>query len=76
MAIASLREETPIGVDLFVVVPSPSWPKLFRPQHETLQSEMRAQVENAPVVMRVALVSVDTKTGTSLSEFEPSPICP
>jgi hypothetical protein len=52
-----------MGVELYVVAPSPSWPLSFLPQHFTPPAAVNAQVCESPVEMAVAEVkdaTVDT----------------
>jgi hypothetical protein len=42
MLVAVVMPDTSTGVDLEVVVPSPSWPMLLLPQHFTVPSVSRA----------------------------------
>lgn len=42
------RPLTRAGTDRLALVPSPSWPSLFAPQQETVESRPRAQVKNPP----------------------------
>jgi hypothetical protein len=65
-----------------VSVPSPSWPELFAPQHQTAEVDpLMAQVNAPPAVMAVLLVSVAppatlTTTALVLDFLVPSPSCP
>src|SRR3989442_6792136 len=51
------------------VVPLPSWPKSFSPQHRTVPSARSAQVWKPPAVTAMAVVIPVTRTGvTELNE--------
>ena len=51
------------GVEEFVVLPLPSWPSLFWPQHWTVLADVSAQVCIKPAETAVALEIPDTVTG-------------
>src|SRR5664280_2453029 len=57
---------TATGVELSVVVPSPSWPYPFQPQQATPPPASRAQVSLEPAVIAVAVVIPLTATGVEL----------
>src|SRR5436189_226699 len=58
--------EVVTGETAFVVVPSPSWASLLRPQHGSVPLGRRAQEWKAPPVTPVAPVSPTTATGVGL----------
>ena len=64
-------------MSLFVVVPSPSWPLSFFPQHNTPPLNNTAHVWDIPTPKLVAVVMPETAVGV-LMEFslEPTPIWP
>lgn len=64
---------TVTGVRRLVVVPSPSWPLKFHPQHLTVPLVSTAHVWVPPVEISTMLVSPLTVIGTSASVSVPSP---
>jgi hypothetical protein len=69
-----LRPVTSTGVARTSVVPSPSWPKLFLPQHWTPPAVVRAQVCQLPAAMAVTpLVRPVTSAGMARASVVPSP---
>src|SRR2546422_371593 len=60
------------------MVPSPTCPWPFRPQHHTVPSPSSAHACSAPVATRVAVVRPLTATGTEELVKVPSPLpsCP
>src|SRR6185312_4876191 len=71
-----VRPLTCTGDLLSVVVPLPSSPKLFQPQHCTSPLSSRAHVYASPTAICTALVSPATLTGVLLLLVVPSPSCP
>jgi hypothetical protein len=68
---------TATGVLLLLVVPSPSWPTLFRPQHRTVPSASSAQVWSSAAAIWACLSGRPvTVTGTLLLLVVPLPSCP
>jgi hypothetical protein len=72
-AVAFVIPLTAAGVGLFVVVPLPSWPELFQPQHLTVPPMRRAQLWYSPAVIAVAVVIPLTATGVELVVVVPLP---
>jgi len=71
------KPTTETGVSLSVVVPSPSWPSAFQPQHFTVPLLVSAHVWSPPALTLVApLERPLTDTGVSLSFVVPSPSSP
>src|SRR6266536_107850 len=65
------------GTGLSVVVPSPSWPSMFQPQHHTVPSVFSAHVWPRPsVTVAQSVVCPLSWTGTGLSVVVPSPSWP
>jgi len=66
---------TETGACLFVVVPSPSCPFVFSPQHFMLPSSSNAHVCDSPVVTAKAVLPGPRSAflGKMLSSVEPSP---
>src|SRR5207249_11869882 len=62
-ATAAVISPPPTGVDELVVVPSPSCPSTFRPQHCTVPSERSTQVCRYPPLTALTLASPATSTG-------------
>ena len=58
------------------MVPLPSWPKEFNPQHLTVPPVRRAQVSSAPAEIWVAPVRPLTLTGVEDWFVVPSPSSP
>src|SRR5215212_3997241 len=68
---------TSTGVELSVVVPSPSPPLLLSPQHLTAPALVRAHVKSLPALIATTpLPSALTSTGVELSVVVPFPSCP
>ena len=68
---------TAVGVYRFAVVPSPSWPYMFSPQHFAASPVVRAQVCRAPAVMAdTPEVSPLTHAGARRIVVVPSPTWP
>src|SRR3954465_12758095 len=68
---------TRCGAELFVNVPSPSWPESFLPQQYIAPESISAQVWSPPVVIAVADPGRPTTfTGVALSFSVPSPSWP
>ena len=68
--------ETSTGVVLSIVLPSPSCPLPFLPQHITLPSVSTTHECSCPAAMLVALVMPETSTGAVRSMVVPSPSWP
>src|SRR5512133_2083298 len=69
--------ERAVGRVRVFVVPSPSCPATFRPQHLTAPRRVSAQVCWPPAAIAVTpLVSPETEAGTARFAFVPSPSCP
>ena len=69
--------DTGVGVDRFVVVPSPSWPAKLLPQHRTAPPDVRAHAWACPVATAsTPLDSPLTGTGVSRVVVVPSPSWP
>src|SRR5688572_32112941 len=64
------------GVDRRWVVPSPSCPRLFSPQHQAAPLPVTAQVCDCPAAIRVNRSVVETATGAWRAVSEPSPSWP
>src|SRR6266487_4592687 len=65
------------GTGLSVVVPSPSWPSMFQPQHHTVPSVFSAHVWPRPSeTVAQSVVCPLTWTGTGLWVVVPSPSLP
>jgi hypothetical protein len=70
---------TGTGVDELLVVPSPSWPNPFCPQHCTVPSRRSAQVCAHPALTATAFVIPTTRAGGDDEDdgmAVPSPTCP
>jgi hypothetical protein len=70
---------TSTGVELSVLVPSPSWPLKFLPQHFIAPPVSRAHEWSPAWPFRARLVAVeipDTSTAVVLSVVVPSPSWP
>jgi len=76
MLVASVMPDTLTGVVRVVVVPSPSRPEPFEPQHIRLPSVSRAQEWILPTAMLVAVVMPETSTGAVRAMVVPSPSWP
>ena len=76
MLVAVVMPATSTGVMRSVVVPSPSWPYLFLPQHITELFVSTAHECCRPSAMLVAVVMPDTSTGVVRSVVVPSPSWP
>src|SRR5262245_26476508 len=65
---------TATGSSRIALVPSPSWPLVLVPQHQTLPASVRAQVcrPATPVLMLLKAWSPATRMG----ELEPRPLFP
>jgi hypothetical protein len=61
-----------------VVVPSPTWPQLLRPQHQACPLPSSAQLCTDPVLtwLKVTPTGCDTATGVKLGLRLPIPSCP
>ena len=59
-----------------MLVPSPSWPSMFQPQHLIAPPVSRAHELAVPGAMLVAVDIPDTSTGMLLSVVVPSPSWP
>src|SRR5262249_62436368 len=68
--------ETSTGVCRWVVVPSPSWPKSFEPQHLTPPEAVRAQVWPAPAETAdaIGVAAAVTGAGAELKAAEDTAI--
>ncbi|MFO0755352.1 MAG: hypothetical protein U0359_02605 [Byssovorax sp.] len=55
---------TATGVVRWVVVPSPSWPLVFSPQHFTVPPWMSAHAKASPVATLVTLLRPETSVGS------------
>jgi hypothetical protein len=76
-ATAAKRVAGPTGVGLFVVVPFPSWPELFSPQHNTVPVGERAHVWYPPAaIVAMPGPNPETPTGTELFFVVPFPSWP
>src|SRR5438128_8728246 len=65
------------GTLVFVVVPSPSWPRLLLPQQYTRPPRVTPQPWYPPVLSRPNMSPPATATGTKLLlPVEPPPSCP
>ena len=74
---AAAQNTTSTGVELSVVVPFPSCPKLLSPQHLTAPPLVSAQLWTPPAAIAVTpLCSPETSTGVELSVVVPFPSCP
>ena len=73
---ANISPETSTGVVLSVVVPSPSRPMPFKPQHFTVPPVSRAHECPEPRAMLVAVVIPETETGVVRWVVVPSPSWP
>jgi len=71
-----MRVVTATGVELGVVVPSPSWPSSLPPQHPTVPSESSAQACSRPAEIATAPVRVGTLTGVEENVIGPEPSWP
>src|ERR671922_3016286 len=67
------RPLTRAGTVRFVVVPSPSWPPLFDPQHHTLESRPRAQLKKPPATIVLNGVPLLTMRGVDDWAIPPEP---
>jgi hypothetical protein len=67
---------TTTGIELFVVVLSPSWPESLEPQQETLPPARSAQEWYQPAMTSAAVVIPLTGTGTELPVVVPLPSSP
>jgi hypothetical protein len=76
MLVAVVIPDTSTGVVRVVVVPSPSWPLLFLPQHLIAPPVSRAHEWYFPRARLVAVVIPDTSTGVVRSVVVPSPTEP
>src|SRR5215218_3498430 len=68
--------DTVTGTLLFVVPPSPSWPKKLSPQHFTAPELVTAQVWSRPALTATTPLRPETATGTLLSVVPASPSWP
>jgi hypothetical protein len=69
-----VRPETSTGVGRSVVVPSPSCPKRFQPQHLTPPASVSAHVCASPAAIAITpLERPETSTGVWRSVVVPSP---
>jgi len=70
--------DTWVGVALVFVVPSPSWPEVFRPQHFTEPVLVTAHVWLPPA--EIERIELDERPTTPIGEnafvVVPSPSCP
>ena len=80
-----LQVKTATGEARLVVVPSPSWPFVLRPQHDTAPVERRAHAKYAPAStsttpvsgrMRPVEARVPTTSGVAIAVVEPLPSWP
>src|SRR5262245_38077172 len=62
MLVTPARFDTCTGLALLLVVPLPSWPCAFTPQHQTVPSAFKAQVWYAPAVIWVTVPDSPTKS--------------
>jgi hypothetical protein len=74
--VAVVMPMTATGVELSVVVPSPSSPKALRPQQLTEPPVRRAHVSLPPAEIAVAVVMPLTATGVELFVVVPLPSSP
>ena len=65
---------TATGDDESVVVPSPSWPEAFDPQHSTAPPEARAHMDRSPA--EIAVTPVSPATVTAVSAIPAFGVCP
>src|SRR5258706_428120 len=71
------KPDTSTGVELVVVVPSPSWPTLFLPQHFTPPDLVSAQLCSSPTeIAAMPDESPTTSAGVMWMAFVPSPSSP
>ena len=64
------------GLDRCSVVPSPSRPSEFAPQHQAAPAPVRPQTLSYPLDSALNFVVPETGTGTKRSTFVPFPSCP
>ena len=78
IAVRPFGRLTEAGTLCGIFVPSPNWPRLFFPQHESELSFRIAQVWVSPVAKFIAVIPIgkSTLTGLLLSEVVPSPNLP
>ena len=76
MAVAWVTPDTSTEMELDLLVPSPSMPSMFSPQHRTVPSPSKAQVCASEEAMAVALLIPTTTTGVGLTVVVPLPSCP
>src|SRR4051794_14941946 len=68
---------TSTGVELLVVVPSPSAPRPFQPQHLTAPAPVSAHASSSPALIATTPASSPlTSTGVELSVVVPLPSSP
>jgi hypothetical protein len=74
MAVFPVPNSTSTGTVLFAVVPSPTLPKIFKPQHLSMPMFKMAQVV-LPTETELTVFSIprSTVTGETLSVVVPSP---
>src|SRR5580698_7000291 len=71
---AFVRFATATGTDDAVVVPLPSSPDSFAPQHATWPSDFTAQSWNGPLPIAVTPLRLETATGGRTSEASIVPL--
>ena len=76
IATALVRPATLTGEERSVVVPSPSWPRSLKPQHETVPSARSAHVWIVPAVIATTLARPAMLTGVDRSVVVWSPSWP
>jgi hypothetical protein len=67
---------TAIGLSAFVVVPSPSCPKLFRPQESTVPFGNRAEEKYSPAEIDDGVAVIEETTGVVEDVVVPLPNWP
>jgi hypothetical protein len=70
---APVNAETVTGPTRVLVEPSPSWPKVFAPQHRTIPVIISAQEWAPPALTARTSERPATETGSFRSVVEPSP---
>src|SRR5580658_7190628 len=80
MTVAPVSPETATGVDELVIVPLPSCPVAFHPQHCTVPPAISAHADSVPTETAMALVMLPTAIGAmehgagGLAQTPPSPV--
>jgi hypothetical protein len=73
---AGLMSTTTVGVEALFVVPFPSSPYVFIPQHRTRPPPRTAQLSSLPAATLVAVVMPLTTAGVNALAVVPLPIWP